>query len=395
MQSESSSVRLLVSLILAHFLIDTVATVINPLWPTLQEQTASGDVQFLWLFIAWNVANSVTQIGFGLIGDRIHGHWLLWLGPAVAVVCLSLLGLTQSLPLLCVLVSFAGLGIAAFHPEAASLAGNCLPSHRSRALSLFQLGGFLGQTAGPYYSGQIVNQWGMRALLPGLIWTLVLIAGMRLFVRPESHSTAAKPAKTVPLAEIFRGQWLRLAILLAVGVLRIIPAAGVPMALAFLESARGSSTADIGLIQSAFTFGIGGGGLLCGVFLPRDWEKPVLWLLPLAAAPIIFAIPSTHGPTLLIASATAGLLLGSTLPILISLGQQTLPKSQRVGSSITMGLSWGLGGGIAGAIVLTLKPSSLIVQAFPLFALCAVLSSALCATLLRPEPAAIPAKAGL
>lgn len=216
MNSESSSVRLLLSLILAHFVVDTVATVINPLWPTLQEQTDSADVQFLWLFITWNIANSVTQIGFGLLGDRIRGHWLLWIGPAVAVICLSLLGQTKSLPLLCVLVSFAGLGIAAFHPEAASLAGNCLPSHRSRALSLFQLGGFLGQTAGPYYSGQIVNQWGTAALLPGLIWTLLLIAGVRLMVRPEPQAAQAPARKSVPLAEIFHGQWLRLGILLAV-----------------------------------------------------------------------------------------------------------------------------------------------------------------------------------
>src|SRR5689334_613943 len=162
MNSDARTVRLLLALIAAHFLVDTVASVINPLWPTLQEQTQSGDAEFLWPLICWNLATSVTQIGFGLLGDRSRGRWLVWVGPAVAVCCLSLLGRTQSVWGLCLLVSLAGLGIAAFHPEAASLAGNSLPLHRSRAISLFQLGGFLGQSVGPYYGGQIVEQWGMR-----------------------------------------------------------------------------------------------------------------------------------------------------------------------------------------------------------------------------------------
>jgi FSR family fosmidomycin resistance protein-like MFS transporter len=387
MNADAPSARLLLSLVAAHFLVDAVASVINPLWPTLQAQTSSGDLEFLWLFLSWNLATSVTQVGFGLLGDRFAGQWLIWAGPAAAVCCLSAMGWITSLAGLCVAVSVAGLGIAAFHPEAAFQAGNCLPAHRSRALALFQLGGFLGQTTGPLYSGQLVDRFGMAGLLPGLIWTLLLFAAVRGALGGGRPTDGRRAELNVHVGELFRGQFGRLAMLLLISVLRIIPAAGVPMALAFLESARETSTADIGLVQSAFSFGIGGGGLYCGVLIARRHEQRLLWLLPLAAAPIIWSIPSTSGGPLLLSAASAGLLLGGTMPILISLGQQMLPRSQRVGSSITMGLSWGLGGGAAGLIVMGFKPSGRMEETFALFAVAAVLSSLLCGWLPRPESA--------
>jgi FSR family fosmidomycin resistance protein-like MFS transporter len=379
MNSDARSARLLLALVATHFLVDAIASVINPLWPTLQTQTASSNTEFLWLLVAWNLSTSAAQMAFGVFGDRFHGRWLIWAGPAVAVCCLSALGLTTSLPLLCLLVSVAGLGIAAFHPEAASLAGNTLPARRSRAISLFQLGGFLGQTVGPMYSGFVVHRWGMEALLPGVLWTLGLILVTGVVTRSrkgDATNSPFDPRENGPIR--WQTQATGLGMLLLIGVLRIIPAAGVPMALAFLESDRSGSTFHIGFIQSAFTFGIGGGGLICGLFLAHRHEERVLWLLPLVAAPVLWIIPATSGAALFATCVAAGLLIGSTMPILISLGQQLMPHSPRVGSSITMGLSWGLGGGLASLIVMVLKPYGQIELAFPLFATLAVASSVCC-----------------
>jgi MFS family permease len=103
------------------------------------------------------MTTSVSQFWFGLYGDRFPSRWLLWAGPLAAVVCLGGIGLTQSPLVLAMLLTVAGLGIAAFHPEAAALAGSCAPEHRSRAMSIFTMGGFLGQATGPIYSGNLVD----------------------------------------------------------------------------------------------------------------------------------------------------------------------------------------------------------------------------------------------
>ena len=51
------------------------------------------------------------------------------------------------------------------------------------------------------------------------------------------------------------------------------------------------------------------------------------------------------GWTLVVLVGTCGLLLGVTMPVYISYGQQLLPHGQRVASSITMGVSWGIASG--------------------------------------------------
>ncbi|MBM4077632.1 MAG: MFS transporter, partial [Planctomycetes bacterium] len=191
MNEESRQLRLLILLLASHFVVDAVATVINPLWPTLQSQTASSDREFYWMFLSWNIATSFSQIFFGILGDRYRGTWFIWAGPAAAIVCFSLLGTTHSLRTLSLLVAIAGLGIAAYHPEAASLAGRCLPEQRSRALSLFQFGGFLGQTAGPFYSGIVVRHGGVGALGPALIWMLGLVGLLSIFMKKETQPTQA------------------------------------------------------------------------------------------------------------------------------------------------------------------------------------------------------------
>src|SRR4029453_11003928 len=122
-----------------HFLVDATAGMLNPLWPRLDghfQMTGWGGAV---IFFLWEMSNSVSQFWFGLYGDRFHARWLLWAGPMIAVICLSAIGLTHSSVLLGLLLVTAGLGIAAYHPEAAALAGSCAPEHRSRAMSIFTL----------------------------------------------------------------------------------------------------------------------------------------------------------------------------------------------------------------------------------------------------------------
>src|SRR5688572_12665581 len=163
--------RLLSLLVFAaamHFLVDTVAGMLNPLWPRLDSHYRLAGWESAALFFLWQMTTSLSQLGFGLYGDRFQARWLIWAGPLAAIICLGCIGLTHSPLILAVLLSIAGLGIAAYHPEAAALAGSCSPEHRSRAMSIFITGGFLGQATGPIYSGNLVDWLG----LPGMSWNI-------------------------------------------------------------------------------------------------------------------------------------------------------------------------------------------------------------------------------
>jgi FSR family fosmidomycin resistance protein-like MFS transporter len=111
----------------------------------------------------------------------------------------------------------------------------------------------------------------------------------------------------------------------------------------------------------------------------------VLWSLPLFAAPLLFACPLVPSELLFVLVGGAGFLLGMTLPILVSYGQRLMPEGQRVASSITMGVTWGLAGALVAVTMAGCNHALRPDLAFVVFAAGALLSSVLCAWLPVPE----------
>ncbi|MBC7857153.1 MAG: MFS transporter [Pirellulaceae bacterium] len=365
-----------------HCLVDLVAGSLNPLWPLMDGHYALTPWQGAGLFFLWQMTTSLSQFFFGMWGDRFDSRWLLWAGPLAAVVCLGSIGLTKSPIILAQLLVVAGLGIAAFHPEGAALAGSCAPENRSRAMSIFTTGGFIGQSIGPYCSGNIVEWLGMRGLAWGILGGLVALImlaplGIRA-MRGRAAATRIEAAPPVRLSQLFRGRVWPVTLVLLIGSLRIIAAAGVPILLGYLLEARRGTASDIGFVQSAFMLGIGLGGLTCATLLQRRHEKAVLWVCPLLVTPVLLVMPWMSGLALAGLASLSGLLLGISLPVLISRGQELMPDSQRIASSITMGVSWGVGGGVVSIILIVCQSAGQFEPAFAAFAVATLASSVLC-----------------
>jgi FSR family fosmidomycin resistance protein-like MFS transporter len=380
--------------VLAHALVDIFASMIQPLWPDLQYTLALDEGTIQWAFVTWSLATSVSQLLFGYWGDRGRSRWLIWVGPALGVLCLSCIGLARSLAQLNLLLIIGGLGIAAFHPEAAALAGTSAPANRSRALSLFAVGGSIGQAIGPVYGGTLTTSFGLPSLAWSMSWGLgllvVLVVGLwRMPAQP--HASAGHRHTAAAWGAIVRARGSAMGLVLVIGVLRILAVLGVPLALAFLLKAAGHTNEQIGLPQSLFLAGVGGGGLICATCVRRSGERRVLWVLPLIAVPLVWFLPwAGAGPALGAAVSVAGLLLGATLPILVSHGQQLLPEAERTASSITMGVTWGLGGLIVAAAMGVSSRLERPELPFAIFAAACLLSSLLCAWLPEPRVQTIP-----
>ncbi|HET6882495.1 MAG TPA: MFS transporter [Pirellulales bacterium] len=135
--------KLLLFTALAHIVVDTVALAVQPLWPDLRYRLALSDSEFQTAYLLWNVANSLLQLPIAYWADRHHARWLIWAGPVVGAACVGCVGFADSFVALCLLLTLGGAGIAAFHPEAAALAASSMPENRSRALSVFSIGGYL------------------------------------------------------------------------------------------------------------------------------------------------------------------------------------------------------------------------------------------------------------
>ena len=277
-----------------------------------------------------------------------------------------------------------GLGIAAFHPEGAWLAGNCLPGDRSRAMSIFAVGGFLGQAAGPIYSGMLTTRLGLRGLGWSVLWALPLLAALSLWLQRVDRHRLVVAGPKPSLRVLLRGRKRALGLILSIAVLRVLPGLGVPLAVAYAMKAGGATNSAIGGVQAAFFAGIGAGSLLCAVALKRRHERLALWAVPLAMAALLVVTPWVGLGGLAACVSMSGLLLGAVSPVLIGYGQRLLPEGQRIASAITMGVSWGIGGLLVSALMGTLNYLEQPLLAFPIFGVAVALSSLLCFGLPKP-----------
>lgn len=356
----------LICLALMHLLVDTCAQLVEPVWPVLRDVYALAGAGALSLaFVLQSMPTSLSQGLFGYLRDSRRTAWLLWAGPLLGAVCMSAIGMTESRWVLGCLLLAGGLGIGAFHPEAAVAAGRALPEHRTRALSVFMLGGALGLSLGPTLSGAIVNLWGLKALIVLAPLLAVVIAVLWTVGRLGELSPPARESGTErPPAFDGRGG-LALAIFLVCS-LRLVPNMAVNKVLAFTLDRQGLNELQIGLYQTLFLAAAGCGMFAMAFRFPTGWERRFMIVCPLLGVPLLFVLGLEQCPpwvflgTLIL----TGVTLWGTTPAMVSYAQQQFPNGAGMASAITMGLAWGLGGLIQAPITAHYSATSSPQQAF-------------------------------
>lgn len=138
--------------------------------------TAAASIVF-----AANLASSVIQPIFGYAADRFSKPWLLSIGLLLAGFGLGLTGLCKSYQLIMVLAMISGIGIAAYHPEAARLVNFEAGNHKNTAMSIFGVGGTIGFAIGPFLITTALLQWGLK----GTIILVLPVTFMAIFMATQ------------------------------------------------------------------------------------------------------------------------------------------------------------------------------------------------------------------
>ncbi len=360
----------LICLALMHMLVDTSALLISPLWPEIESTFALGMTALSIVFIFQSLPTSLSQGVFGYLRDRNSKLYLLWLGPVLAVVCLTLVGIAPNRIALCMLFIVGGVGVGAFHPEAAVAVGNLLPENRTRALSVFMFGGSLGLALGPTLSGAVVSRWGLSGLLyltlPMLSMIPVLYWGGGLAKpSPKVKSAVSKIHPEV----IQHGAGLAVFVLLICS-LRLVPNMAMDKVLSFTLDQRGFDRFETGLVQSTFLVSASVGMFLMAVCFRSGWERRLMIACPILGIPLLCGLGLEGTPDWMILALLipTGLVLWGTTPAMVSYAQQLFPKGVGLASAITMGLSWGLGGLIQAPITAYFRSTGSAQHAFFAFA---------------------------
>ena len=94
------------------------------------------------------LANSLFSPVFGMLSDRHGLKYYMIAGPLFTSIFLSMLGIIPDYYMILILLFFGNLGIAAFHPASAAIAGHYGGKRKGIGSSLINFGGNLGSAFG-------------------------------------------------------------------------------------------------------------------------------------------------------------------------------------------------------------------------------------------------------
>jgi FSR family fosmidomycin resistance protein-like MFS transporter len=334
--------RTILLLASTHFVVDGYGNILAPLLPLLITNlhlslAAAGTLQ-----MCFQLANSVSQLGFGHIADRWRPRVLLLVGPILCVTVLSLIGLASSLVTLALVLVVGGLGAAAFHPPAAALVHRYSGTQRGLAMSFHITSGTLGQAIAPLAFAPFVQWYGLGAtpllMVPALAVLLIFLLRRiptveRLQERREAGGIGALRPYARPLTLLY-----------FIVVLRTLTAMSFSTFVPVMLTRRGLTLAQAGTAVSIYLFAVGLGGFFGGPSADRFGPRRVIILSLVSSVPFLALAPLLTGWQFVAVLSLGGFLLQSTLPVNVTFGQTLAPISAATVSSLMMGFAWGMGG---------------------------------------------------
>jgi FSR family fosmidomycin resistance protein-like MFS transporter len=320
-------------------MVDGYGNIFAPLLPLLIPRLDLSLAAAGTLTMLFQLAASVSQVGFGRLADRWRPRLLVMAGPVVAVSLLSLIGLASSRGMLAAILIAGGLGCAAFHPPAAVLAHRLGGDRPGFAMSVYITGGTLGFSLGPLMFAPFAQffglEWTPLLAIPGLIVVAIFLT--RVPEIPLHPSSRGGLAVLKPYAK-------PLALLYTIVVLRTFTSLAFATFLPVMLTRRGYTVSEAGGAVALYLFASGLGGFLGGPAADAYGARRVIALSLVLSTPFLFVAPLASGWLFFAVLAVGGLFLQSTLPVNVTFGQALAPVSAATVSSLMMGFAWGTGG---------------------------------------------------
>lgn len=335
--------RIVGAISLAHTINDFYMNYIQTLLPFLIA-AGLGMSRGAFLVTAFTVTSSLSQPVFGYLVDRRSKAWLVYLGTLWMGSLLPLIGFVQSYPVLLMLVILAGLGTAAFHPQASSIMGAISKKSRGAYQAFFIAMGNMGWALTPLIVVPFITRFGIDRsyifFFPG--WLAAFLLWMNVPKAQGGGSRAGETADSLKALVLRAGP--ELSKVLAVVSLRsvtqlslvaLLPFYLVHMQVPLLTSSR--------LVSLMLVFGaLGGvfGGYLSDVL----GRKPMVIGSLFLSTPLLFCAVNTRGGVQAFFLAVAGACLIGSFSVTVVIAQEIMTFGSAFASGLMLGFGVGLGG---------------------------------------------------
>jgi FSR family fosmidomycin resistance protein-like MFS transporter len=296
--------------------------------------------------LAATFLSSLVQPAFGVLTDRYRLWWLSGVGLLVAGLGVGLSGLGRTYELTWLAIALSGLGVAAYHPEAAR-ATRGLVGSSAAGLSVFTVGGNVGFALAPLLVTPTMLALG-TAGTPFLALPAVLIGPALLLFLARLHRSAEAGRKraagrTVPVR---RDDWRAFSWLTVLVICRSMVFFGVTslLSLYVIRHLGGDTVAGgtaLTVLLASGTFATVAGGWLAD---RRGRLFPVRLAYSLVVPALIGMLLAPSIPLAVACAAVLGVAIYLPFSVQTTRGQEYLPKRLGTASGVTLGLAVSAGG---------------------------------------------------
>lgn len=331
-----------------HACVDMAQGAVPALIPFFIHQDGYSYAAASALVLAMTITSSLIQPAFGHFADRKSLPWLLPIGVLVAGVGIALAGVVHGYGLTFGAVALAGVGIGAYHPEAARYANYVSGDLRASGMSFFSVGGNVGFALGPVLVTPVVIALGLGGtawlIIPFLVVAAVLVASVPYLTsfRPDAP---ARVQRARPQTSQAQDQWRPFAFVAGIAAFRSGAYFGLQ---AFIPSyfiahygaSAGAANAALTVLLVSGAFGTIVGGRLAD----RVGRRPILIGCMAVLPPLILLVlVSGQLPSYLLVAVIGFFTIGN-FSITVVLGQEFLPRRIGIASGVTLGAAIGVGG---------------------------------------------------
>ena len=355
----------------AHLINDWYMNYIQTLLPFLLAAGLSIS-KGAFLISAFTVTSSLIQPVFGILADRKNHRWMVYLGTLWMAVFLCLVGVVESYIFLVFAVSLAGLGNAAFHPQASAMINKASGNRKGFFQAIFMAAGNIGWALTPLLAVPFIQAFGLGLtpllVLPGVLVALLLwiivpgdTEGSAGAVVPEGMGTVGETGvadnavegtgETAPLlwAEIVK-VWRDLVKIMLVISCRSTSFFGLVTLLPvyLLENGVSHLAGSRLLFLMLFSGALGGliGGFLSDIFGRRYIIAGSL----LIAGPMFYLFINSSGVMSYVFLALAGCCLLASFSVTVVATQDILKDNAAMAAGLMLGFGMGVGGMSVGLI---------------------------------------------
>jgi FSR family fosmidomycin resistance protein-like MFS transporter len=330
---------------LGHLWVDTSQGILPIVLPKLKEALELNYFEVGLIVTVLNLTSSVIQPVFGYISDKIRTGWFVPVGILWTACMMGFLGWAPGYLSVLLLVGFAGLGTAAFHPRAMMVVHLVSGPRKGLGTAIFSTAGNLGFALGPMVGSLLILGFGLHATIgllgPGLLLTLII------FLCPGDFLTRGAPGKVKTKTES-RGLrsilWVSLILTCLVVTLRSWVYLSFMTYLPLFMQEQGLPLTTGSLMLTVFLAGGAVAGLYGGHLSDRVGRSRVI-VVSMLLYPIFMSLMIlSRGPILWVLAAASGAALLASFSVTIVLAQELLPRNLGLASGLILGLGFGMGG---------------------------------------------------